>query len=45
MFKHIKGKNDTTSFLPFDSKTGRSVKYIKDEDAICLTEDQTKYIY
>ena len=45
MFKHIKGKNGTTSFLPFDSKTGGKVKYIKNKDSISLTEDQTRYIY
>ena len=45
MFKHIKGKNGTTSFLPFDSETGGKVKYIKNKDAICLTEDQTRYVY
>ena len=34
-----------TSFLPLDSKRGRTVNYIKDRNAICLTEDQTRYIY
>ena len=45
MFKHLKGKNGTTTFLPFDSKTGGNVKYIKDKDAICLMEDQMRYMY
>ena len=45
MFKHIKGKNGTTSFLPFDSETGGKVKYIKNKDVICLTEDQTRYLH
>ena len=45
MFKHLKGKNGTTTFLPFDSKIGGNVKYIKDKDAICLTEDQMSYVY
>ena len=45
MFKHPKGKNGTTTFLPLDSKTGGNIKYIKDKDAICLTEDQTRYMY
>ena len=43
MFKYVKGKNGTTSFLPLDSKKGGNITYVK--DAICLTEDQTKYIY
>ena len=45
MFKQVKSKNGTTSFLLFDSKTGGNIKYIKDKDAICLTEDQTRYVY
>ena len=45
MFKHVKGKNGTTSFLPLDSKKGETVTYIKDRNAIYLTEDQTRYIY
>ena len=43
MFKHVRGKNGTTSFLPLDSKKGRNVTCIK--DTVCLTEDQTRYIY
>ena len=43
MFKHVKGKNGTTSFLPLDSKKGGNVTYVK--DARCLTKDQTKFIY
>ena len=43
MFKHVKGKNGTTSFLPVDSRKGGNVTYIR--NAICLTEDQTRYIY
>ena len=45
VFNSIKGKNGTTSFLPFDSKMCGKVKYIKNKDAIGLTEDQTRYIY
>ena len=45
MFKPIKGKNDTTPLLPFDSETGGKVKYIKNTDAKCLTKDQTRYVY
>ena len=44
-FKDIKGKNGTISCLPFDSETGGKVKYIKNKDTICLTEDQTRYVY
>ena len=43
MFKHVKGKNGTTSFLPLDSKKGGNVTLVKDVG--CLTENQTKYIY
>ena len=43
MFKHVKDKNGTTSFLPLDSKKGGNITYVK--DTRCLTEDQTKYIY
>ena len=43
MFKHVKGKKGTTSFLPLDSKKGVNITHIR--DAMCLTEDQTKYIY
>ena len=31
--------------MPFDSETGGKVKDIKNKDVICLTEDQTRYIY
>ena len=30
--------------MPLD-KTGGEVKYIQNKDAICLTKDQTKYVY
>ena len=45
MFKHQKGKNGTITFLPFDSKIGGNIKYIKDKDTICLTEDHPRYMY
>ena len=45
MFKLIKGKNGTTPFLPLNSKTGGSVRYDKDKKALCLTEEQTRYVY
>ena len=42
MFKHVKGKNGTTSFLPLDSKKSINITYVK--YAICLTEDQTEHV-
>ena len=31
--------------MPLDNKKGGSVRYAKDRKAICLTEEQTRYIY
>ena len=45
MFKHLKGKNGTTTVLPIEGKTGENMKYIKNKDATCLMEDQTRYMY
>ena len=45
MFKLVKGKDGTTSFLPIDDMTGGKVSYIQNKDAICLTENQTSYVY
>ena len=45
MFKLVKGKDGTTSFLLFESKTGGNVCYIKNKEAICLSEKQANYIY
>ena len=45
MFKHVKGKDGTTSFLPIDSKTGRKICYIKNKEAMCLSEKQANYVY
>ena len=45
LFKPVKGENGTTSFLPLDGKKGGPVRYIKDMEAICLTEEQMRYIY
>ena len=36
MFKHVKGKNGTASFLPLDSKKGGNITYVK--DARCLEQ-------
>ena len=45
MFKLVKGKDGTTLFLPIESKTGGKVSYIKNKEAICLSEKQANYIY
>ena len=41
----MKGKNDSTPFLPLKLKTGGTVTYIQDKEDICLTERQTEYVY
>ena len=45
MFKLVKGKNSTISFLPSREKTGGKVTYIQNKEAMCLTEKQTDYVY
>ena len=45
VFKLVKGKNGTTPFLPSKEKTGDKVNYIQNKEAMCLTEEQTKYVY
>ena len=45
MFKLVKSKDGTTSFLPIDDRTGGKVRYIQNKDAICLTENQDSYVY
>ena len=45
IFKLVKGKDGTTPFLPLKMKTGGKVKYIKDKEAMCLTERQTDHVY
>ena len=45
MFKLVKGKDGTTSFLPITSKTGGKVSYIKNKEAMYLSEKQANYIY
>ena len=44
LFKCVKGENSTTSFLPLNSKGG-PVRYVKDRNTMCLTEEQIKYFY
>ena len=41
----MKGKNDSTPFLPLKSKTGGKVTYIQNRDDICLTERQADHVY
>ena len=41
----MKGKNDSTPFLPLKSKTGGKVTYVQNKDSICLTERQADYVY
>ena len=41
----MKGKNDSTPFLPLKSKTGGKVTYVQNKDDICLTERQADHVY
>ena len=41
----IKGKNDSTPFLPLKSKTGGKVTYVQNKDDMCLTERQADHVY
>ena len=41
----MKGKNDSTLFLPLKSNTGGKVTYIQNRDDICLTERQADHVY
>ena len=41
----MKGKDGITSFLPIDSKTGGKISYIKNKEALCLSEKQSNYVY
>ena len=41
----MKGKNDSTPFLPLKSKIGGKVTYVQNKDAICLTERQADHVY
>ena len=45
MFKLVKGKDGTTSFLPINSKTGGKISYIKNKEAMCLSEKQANYVH
>ena len=41
----MKGKNDSTPFLPLKLKTCGKVMYIQDKENSCLTEKQTDHVY
>ena len=41
----MKGKNDSTPFLPLKSKTGGKVTYMQNKEDICLTERQADHVY
>ena len=41
----MKGKNDSTPFLPLKSKTGGKVTYIQNRNDMCLTERQADHVY
>ena len=41
----MKGKNDSTSFLPLKSKTGGKVTYMHNKESLCLTERQADHVY
>ena len=42
MFKHVRGKNGTTSLLPLDSKKGGNVTYVmkKETEQEKMTENR-----
>ena len=41
----MKGKNDSTPFLPLKVKTGGKVIYIQNKEAMYLTKSQTDHVY
>ena len=41
----MKGKNDSTPFLPLKSKTGGKVTYVQNKESLCLTEKQADHVY
>ena len=40
----MKGKNDSTPFLPPKLKTGGKVMYIQNKEDMCLTKSQTDHV-
>ena len=45
IFKLVKGKNGSSPYLPMKDKTGGKVNYIKNKEAMCLTERQADHVY
>ena len=41
----MKGKNNSTPFLPLKSKTGGKVTYMQNKESLCLTERQADHVY
>ena len=41
----MKGKNDSTPFLPLKSKTGGKVMYVQNKEDMCLTGRQADHVY
>ena len=41
----MKGKNDSTPFLPLKSKTSGKVMYVQNKESLCLTERQADHVY
>ena len=41
----MKGKNESTPFLPLKSETGGKVTYIRNRENMCLTERQAEHVY
>ena len=41
----MKGKNDSTPFLPLKSKTDGKVMYVQNKKSLCLTERQADHVY
>ena len=41
----MKGKNDSTPFLPLKIKTGGKVTYMRDKESLWLTERQADHVY
>ena len=41
----MKGKNDSTPFLPLKSKRGGKVTYVQNKESLCSTERQADLVY
>ena len=40
----MEGKNGPTTFLPLNTNINGHAMHIKDNETICLTEDQTRHV-